>query len=431
MTVSHALQLNKRIASPVHDIGNRARKVPPDADTVVVDGARFVGIRPAGTVHRPLVAKPPGRRRTIRSATNENEQDATSRAPSGDRNGLQPPLFSLKWKPGQRAILTGTQDAALNRKPDATGKLAFSKRRPVKRLSPPARRFHLIQAGPGRRAGSAATPGRKPGVLLLTAEAHIPWELARMPGPLDAAAPLYLGCQVDTGHWPLNDSGNPALHPSARVAVHHMAVVVGDYAARSGWRKLENAELEGAATSTRYHVIRLAAAPKIKQLLNTRLTVGDACGGAEAVHIVCHGEAIQGHPLNAAVILDEGQHLDPEYLTDSHLGAQYHPFLFLNASQVGKAGELLGSFSGFADESLKGGFSGFLAALWSVDDVIAHDIAVEFYERVFGASGKLREAVAALLRGRFDPDREKNSSTRLAYVFYGHPGLALNRIQET
>lgn len=490
-SVSHALGLNKRIASPVLDIASRARKAPPDADTVVIDGARFVGIRPAGSVHRLLVAEPPGRRRTIRSATNANEHDAATRAPSGDRKGLQPLFFSLKWKSGQRAVLTGTQNAALNQQADATGKSALGKRRPVKLLSPTARRFHSIQAGPAAfkafprletpssvgpgqafvlRAGiaaqaqagavggpldislpagterfdlelmvvadavSAATPGRKPGVLLLTADAHVPWELAKMPTPLDTEAPPYLGCQVDIGRWPLDDSGNPALHPSAHIDVRHMAVVVGDYAARSGWRKLENAELEGAAISTRYRAPHLAAAaPEIKQLLNARLPEGDARGGAEAVHFACHGEAVQGHPLNAAEILDAGQHLDPEYLTDSPLGARYHPFLFPNACQVGKAGELLGSFSGFAGESLKGGFSGFLAPLWSVDDVIAHDIAVKFYERVFGACGKPPEAVAAVLRdlrGRFDPDREKNSSTRLAYVSYGHPGLTLNRIQE-
>lgn len=283
-------------------------------------------------------------------------------------------------------------------------------------------------------AVGAATPGRKPAVLLLTAEAHVPWELARMALPLDPAAPPYLGCQVDIGRWPLNDSGNPALPPAASIDVHQMAVVVGDYAARSGWRNLENARKEGEAIESRYQAIPLtAAACDIKQLLYAQLAVGDSRRGAEAVHFACHGEAIQGHPLDAAVILDDGQHLDPDYLTDSPLGAQNRPFLFLNACQVGKAGELLGSFSGFAGESLKGGFRGFLAPLWSVDDAIARDIAVEFYERVFGTAGSLPETVGSVLRDlrrRFDPDQEKNSSTRLAYVFYGHPSLTLNRLQE-
>ncbi len=168
-------------------------------------------------------------------------------------------------------------------------------------------------------------------------------------------------------------------------------------------------------------------------MLYARIPDGGGAHGAEAVHFACHGEAIGAHPLDAAVILEDGQHLDPDYLTDSPLGAQFRPFLFLNACQVGKAGELLGSFSGFAGESLKGGFRAFLAPLWSVDDRIAHDIAIEFYNRAFGEPGTAPEPVAAVLRdlrSRFNPDQEKNSATRLAYVFYGHPGLTLHRTQE-
>lgn len=277
-------------------------------------------------------------------------------------------------------------------------------------------------------------PGRTPSVLFLTAESHVPWELALVDPPLDAAAPPYLGCQVDMARWPLNTSGSPPLPPAARIDVRQMAVVVGDYAARSGWRKLAEAEQEGTTLAQRYGAIRLQAAPaEIRQLLTARLPHGQAQVGAEAVHFACHGEAIQGHALDAAIILDQGQRMSPLWLAAAPLGKQCRPFLFLNACQVGLANELLGSFSGFAGESLKGGFRGFLGPLWSVDDGIAHAIATEFYERALGGGGKAPEPVAAILRDlrrRFAPDAEKNSSTRLAYVFYGHPGLTLHRIEE-
>lgn len=277
-------------------------------------------------------------------------------------------------------------------------------------------------------------PQRTPSVLFLTAESHVPWELALVDPPLDATAPPYLGCQVDMGRWPLNASGSPALPPAASIDVKQFAVVVGDYAARSGWRKLNEAELEGSAITQRYGAIRLKAAPpEMRQLLTASLPLAQAPGGAEAVHFACHGEALQGHVLDAAIILDAGQRMSPMWLAAAPLGKQNRPFLFLNACQVGRAGELLGGFSGFAGESLKGGFRGFLAPLWSVDDGIAHAIAIEFYERAFGAGGKPPQPVAAILRDlrrRFAPATEKNSSTRLAYVFYGHPGLTLHRLQE-
>lgn len=196
----------------------------------------------------------------------------------------------------------------------------------------------------------------------------------------------------------------------------------------------EKAEEEGNSIASRYGAIKLIAEPpQIKQLLTAKLPTAGGATGAEAVHFACHGEATQGHVLDAAIILGQGQRMSPTWLANAPLGKQHRPFLFLNACQVGKAGELLGSFSGFAGESLKGGFSGFLAPLWSVDDGLAHDMALEFYDRVFGAGGTPPEPVASVLRDlrrRFAPESEKSSATRLAYVFYGHPNLTLHRRKE-
>lgn len=285
-----------------------------------------------------------------------------------------------------------------------------------------------------QQALQAAGVTRLPNVLLLTAEPHIPWELALLEEPekLDPAAPPLLGCQVNLGRWPLGRN-EPA--PRGAVEIRHMAAVVGDYAARSGWRKLDEAVKEGQALISRYQAVKLEAdAAQIKQLLMARLGV-EASGagapghGAEAVHFACHGDATANHVLDAAIILGNGARLAPIYLANAPLGKVSSPFLFMNACQVGKAGELLASFSGFAGEAIKGGFRGFLGPLWSVEDALARDIALGFYEQVFGGAGQPPRPVAAVLRemrARFSDD-EPNSLTRLAYVFYGHPGLTLTR----
>ena len=276
----------------------------------------------------------------------------------------------------------------------------------------------------------AAGERRALNVLLLTAEPHVPWELALLEDSdkLIADAPPLLGCQVNLGRWPLDHS---ELQPSPRIDVQHMAAVVGDYAARSGWRKLQQAMEEGAQIVQRYQAVQLAAdAPQIKKLLTARLGDVDPGHGAEAVHFACHGEAMQQHALDAAVILGDGMRLSPLVFANAPLGKRSSPFLFMNACQVGKAGELLASFSGFAGEALKGGFRGFLAPLWSVEDQLARDIALGFYEQVFGDEGRAPRPVAEVLRemrARF-ADTEPNSLTRLAYVFYGHPGLTLRRL---
>jgi hypothetical protein len=294
--------------------------------------------------------------------------------------------------------------------------------------------------GAVRKALLAAGQDRPLNVLLLTAEPHVPWELALLEDDekLMPDAPPFLGCQVNLGRWPL---GHAELPPRASVQVSHMAAVVGDYAARSGWRQLAQAMEEGQQLVQRYQAVRLSAdAPQIKQLLMARLGDGlagqanqaDQGGkphGAEAVHFACHGEATQSHVLDAAVILAEGARLSPLYFARTPLGKQCAPFLFMNACQVGKAGELLASFSGFAGECLKGGFRGFLAPLWSVEDTLARDIALSFYDQAFGDATRAPRPLSAVLRelrARFRDD-EPHSLTRLAYVFYGHPGLTLTR----
>ena len=266
-------------------------------------------------------------------------------------------------------------------------------------------------------------------VLLLTAESHVPWELALLEegDKLLADAPPLLGCQVNLGRWPLDHSELP---PRAHIEVQHMAAVVGDYAARSGWRKLQQAMEEGAQLVQRYQAVQLAAdAPQIKKLLNAHLGDVDPGHGAEAVHFACHGEALQQHALDAAIILADGMRLSPSFFAQSPLGRRSAPFLFMNACQVGKGSELLGSPAGFACMAIKGGFRAFLGPLWSVEDQLARDIALGFYEQAFGDGTHAPRPVAEVLRemrARF-ADTEPNSLTRLAYVFHGHPGLTLRR----
>lgn len=209
-----------------------------------------------------------------------------------------------------------------------------------------------------------------------------------------------------------------------------MAAVVGDYAARSGWRKLQQATEEGAQLVQRYQAVQLAAdAPQIKKLLSAQLGDLDPGHGAEAVHFACHGEALQQHALDAAIILADGMRLSPSFFGQSPLGKRSAPFLFMNACQVGKGSELLGSPAGFACMAIKGGFRAFLGPLWSVEDQLARDIALGFYEQAFGDEARAPRPVAEVLRemrARF-ADTEPNSLTRLAYVFHGHPGLTLRR----
>jgi hypothetical protein len=83
-----------------------------------------------------------------------------------------------------------------------------------------------------------------PAVLIVSAEPYVPWELARIEPPLDAARPPYLGAQTLLGRWFREGAGSslppagavassvvriekPPAQPPAAIPVHDMAVMVG------------------------------------------------------------------------------------------------------------------------------------------------------------------------------------------------------------
>ena len=280
--------------------------------------------------------------------------------------------------------------------------------------------------------------GAIPTILLHSAEAHVPWELTVLEDPPDPGLPPFLGAQFAVGRWLLGPR-SVRIPPAREVEVRSMAVVVGDYKSSRRLRPLPEAEAEGETLVGRYGAIRLAAtAPELDRLLGARLPAGpdDAASvaegerGAEAIHFACHGEVDPGNAATGRIYLNDDQPLDPVHFIQAGIGRTHQPFLFLNACQVGQAGELLGDYAGFAGSCLRNGFRGFVAPLWSVDDTIARTIAMEFYERAFGDDGAGPTPVAEVLRAiraRFPRDQRIPPSTWLAYVFYGNPRLILRR----
>ncbi|MFI7532705.1 hypothetical protein [Streptosporangium sp. NPDC049376] len=67
---------------------------------------------------------------------------------------------------------------------------------------------------------------RRPSVLFLSQEPHVPWDLAVLQHPFDRSLPGFLNCQAVTGRWPLGGN-RPELPPPARAGGRGMAVVHG------------------------------------------------------------------------------------------------------------------------------------------------------------------------------------------------------------
>lgn len=284
-----------------------------------------------------------------------------------------------------------------------------------------------------------------PAVLIVSAEPYVPWELAWMDGPLDPARPGFLGAQAVVGRW-LRDNGpvaaaraatpdtvpRPATHPLAAIDVHNMAVMAAWYKAEAGLRRLPKAEDEARVLAATYPSLPLLAKPAaLRDMLNATLTRGFDPIQVQAVHFAGHGDFDPARPDAAAMFLEDGSALRSTLFRAARYGGARQPLLFLNACMLGIGGELLGDMAGFPGNSLRGGFGGVLGALWEVDDDIAHDIALEFWQRALPPPPARGEAVGAILRdlrARYVPGTQPApAATYLAYVYYGHPRLTLQR----
>lgn len=269
----------------------------------------------------------------------------------------------------------------------------------------------------------AAAEGRAPTVLLLSAEPHVPWELALLEEPLDPDRPPFLGAQALVARWITGRRGVPLPPPRTR-SIHRMAVVAGDYGGSSRHHPLPQTLGEAESLTRDYPAVRLSAThAELARLLNGEVVENGVPVGTQAIHFACHGKVAPKDPARAALLLSDSAVLSPSLFRAAPVGRKHQPFLFLNACQVGQAGEVLGEYAGFAGASISAGFSGFLAPLWSVEDNLAHDFALEFYRRAFTPTPVAE--ILRDLRARYTLDNRR--STCLAYIFYGHPDLLITR----
>ncbi len=261
---------------------------------------------------------------------------------------------------------------------------------------------------------AARTGDRPPSILFLSAEPYVPWELAVVDPPLDPDLPPFLAAQATVGRWVLGQR-RPTLPPPMSVPVHGVAAVSGVYEL-PGWQRLADAEAEAA------DIVRVYGAAPVDATIGGIIDLLRGRPAADVIHFAVHG-TYEAEEARDGLILVDGSALDP--LAVKGIPLRGHPFVFLNACQVGRGSQLLGDHAGLAAAFLFAGASGVIAPLWSIDDRLARDIAIRFYERAM--RGEAPAEIMRTERAAFRDTPETTSSTYMAYQFFGHPGLRLDR----
>lgn len=246
-------------------------------------------------------------------------------------------------------------------------------------------------------------------IALITQEPFIPWELM-IPyrvknGHREQRAAL--GTEFCIGRWPVANG----ISPVQRIPLRDSFVVAPAYVP-----PLEFAadEAKSVADSFAGEVIKPADFARIEAKLGGQ--------GRTLVHFVCHGEDA---PNFVQIIrLEKGQTLDSNQVLGlagiDKIFEATHPFVFLNACEVGRTTPALIGVGGFAKSFVDLGASAVIAPLWSVKDTIAHDIAESFYKRVKAEPNTpFAEIVRDLRQKAYTPGRAED--TYAAYCFYGDP----------
>jgi hypothetical protein len=248
-------------------------------------------------------------------------------------------------------------------------------------------------------------------VLIYSSEPWIPWEIVK-PYGLDLAEVYsdFLCARFQIARWLTNDiSGRvPRL-----IRVHELCPVIPP-------------SNLAAALRERDYIVRLPQLwPPIVLSNATPRTPNDLLAAMERgqvnlFHIATHAGFATNDPSGAALQLGAAQ-ITPDDVSGTALLrglTASAPFFFVNACHSGRQVLALSGMGGWVNKLLQYGCSGFVGTNWEVQDDLAADFAIAFYEglragRSFGeACHQARMTIRAANPG---------NSTWLAYVLYAHP----------
>ena len=155
-------------------------------------------------------------------------------------------------------------------------------------------------------------------------------------------------------------------------------------------------------------------------------TIDEAFGRhrGSILHLSCHGVDSADSPAQA-VYLEDDRKLDTTMLSglDNLREAMEEnlTLVVINACEVGRPKPALVGLGGFAKTFIDLGAGGVVAALWSVRDDLAHEIAMEFYRQVLQDPLRPFAAVLRDVRARAYDKAAGAEDTYAAYCFYGDP----------
>lgn len=252
-------------------------------------------------------------------------------------------------------------------------------------------------------------------IQVLSDDPAIPWELMR-PARADGSGRLdFLGLHFSIARWPIGTHG--AARPPQSLALSQSAVIAPVY---RGTQQLASAGDELTTLKSMQGFTQVSGDYAAVRALAMHPPQG-------IVHFAGHGAVTDASGVPQFAILLEDTQMDPvTWQALQPANSDAHPLFFFNACDVGESRRFLNDVDGWAPVLLSSGASGYIGALWPVNDATAEAVAASFYRQVSrGISGNGANVAEVLAKTRADVFSRTGDPTALAYVFYGDPNLLL------
>jgi hypothetical protein len=247
---------------------------------------------------------------------------------------------------------------------------------------------------------------------------EIPWELMRPMRPDGTGEPQdFLGLKYSVARWDTND-GLLRDHGPYRVSMPKMFVIAPHY---SGSRSLD-----GEAAETQELARLDGYSPVDGNFKALKALFRNPPQGI--VHFAGHGELDAAHD-EFEILLEDGALNVQSWRSMADAGLLGHTFFFFNACDVGQAKRTGNFVEGFGPAVLSKGASGYIGALWPVNDQVAAKFSVRFYQLLQEQMQHGPADVSETLRRTRKEIYDGKNPTALAYVLYGDTNLKFVRAE--
>jgi hypothetical protein len=255
-------------------------------------------------------------------------------------------------------------------------------------------------------------------IQIFTDDPALPWELMRPVRDDGTGERDFLGVEFAVARWHVTEDTRQYDSPPQVEAVRSIVVIAPKYEGEAALAA-QSGEVGAMSKMSGYESLP-GSLDSVRGLLR-ELPQG-------IVHFAGHGRAQRKEAgVQYAIQLEDGILDLMTWRGLVEAGQPNHPVFFMNACEVGGANQVGNFVDGWAPEVLRTGASGYIGALWAVDDSVAGEFARRFYgeyEKELRAGAGV-DVGALLARTRRDVFAKTGSPTALAYVFYGDANLRL------